>query len=77
MNYNMPYNQGGSTNMMTPMFDPFMKVQQLEQEIFQLKGLVNSLERRVSSLENSKIIKTNSNQLNSNVSSGSEGLYMI
>ena len=55
MNYNPygMYNNGVNfpVNMPQMGFDPMMKIQEMEQEILQLKGKVNSLEKKVCKLE--------------------------
>lgn len=80
MNYNMPngfFDPNKHMNMMNPGFDPMFKIQELEQEIFQLKGNINNLEKRVSALEENKIKKKNPSFLDSGVGNNSGSLYMI
>lgn len=80
MNYNMPngpFGPNNHMNMMNPGFDPMFKIQELEQEILQLKSSVNSLEKRVSALEENKFKKKNPSFLDSGVGNNNGGLYMI
>ena len=78
MNYNPygMYNNGVNfpVNMPQMGFDPMMKIQEMEQEILQLKGKVKSLEKKFCKLEE----KTNySSKLSSDIGTNNGSLYMI
>ncbi len=77
MNYNVPFSPNNYSTVFNPIMDPFIKMQQLEQEVYQLKNGVNNLERRISTLENNKNNKSSISHLNSDVGTNNEGLYMI
>ena len=64
MNYNMPF----------PNFDPFIKINMLEQEIIKLKSKINTLEERINSIENTH---NKNGYLNSNVGNNNDSLYML
>ena len=74
MNYGMPLEPFGIGNQS---IDSMIRIRMLEQEIYQMKTALNSIEQRLNALESKETKNDKPQFLNSSVENTNGGLYMI